>query len=113
MILAYSEGNPRLIVTLCRNILLFASQIRTRQIDHEMVYHTIQKTTMNNKETQFRIDSVMQQFTASPSVAKLRKTPVIQPVPAFTSKTSVPSGGLITSNTKRANDLLLKAEKLR
>jgi general secretion pathway protein A len=113
MILAYSEGNPRLIVTICRNILLFASQIRTRKIDHEMVYHTVQKTTMNNKEIQRRMDSAMQKFSTQSPAANFGKTTVVQSVPAFRSNPSVPSVAPANTNTKRANDLLLKAEKLR
>jgi general secretion pathway protein A len=113
MILAYSEGNPRLIVTACRNILLFASQIRTRQIDHEMVYHTVQKTTMTNKDMLRRMDAVMHQYSSQVPTSTLRKLPVIQSEPAFKSVSAPVSTGSTKSNTKRANDLLLKAEKLR
>ena len=43
---AYAEGNPRVIVTLCRNALLIASQIKTHLIGQEIVFHTIEKTTV-------------------------------------------------------------------
>lgn len=47
---AYSEGSPRLIVSLCRNALLVASQLRTRQIGHEIILHTIDRTTLPEPE---------------------------------------------------------------
>jgi len=43
---AYAEGNPRVIVTICRNALLLAGHIGTRRIDEEVVLHTIEKTTV-------------------------------------------------------------------
>jgi len=113
MISAYSGGNPRLIVSLCRNILLFASQIRSRQIDHEMVYHTVQKTTMPDSETQFRMDTAMRTFPGQVATKVPRNLPVVQNVPAFTSKAPEPNALISKPNSKRANDLLLKAEKLR
>ena len=42
----FSEGNPRVIVTMCRNALLFASQINKSVVDREIVAHTIDKTTL-------------------------------------------------------------------
>lgn len=44
MIHAYAEGNPRVIVSLCRNSLLLAAQLEQRRIAPEMVLHTIEKT---------------------------------------------------------------------
>lgn len=46
LIYVYSEGNPRVVVTMCRNALLFASQIKKTVIDRDIVAHTIEKTTL-------------------------------------------------------------------
>lgn len=54
---AYSEGNPRLIVTLCRNALLFAIQIDARRIDQDIVLHTIEKTTLADPAKLERIEA--------------------------------------------------------
>jgi len=43
---AYAEGVPRVIVTLCRNALLVAAQLKQRTVTPEMVMHTIDKTTL-------------------------------------------------------------------
>jgi len=51
---AFAEGNPRVIVTLCRNALLLASQIKTRLIGSEIVLHTIEKTTVPDAEKRAR-----------------------------------------------------------
>ena len=42
----YSGGNPRVIVTLCRNSLLFALQTKNPFIDRQVVLNTIDKTTL-------------------------------------------------------------------
>lgn len=46
MIHAYSDGNPRVIVTLCRNALLLAAQTKTTSVGDDIVLHTIERTTM-------------------------------------------------------------------
>lgn len=51
---AFAEGNPRVIVNLCRNALLLASQIKTRLIGSEIVLHTIEKTTVPDAEKRSR-----------------------------------------------------------
>ncbi len=43
---AYADGSPRLSVTLARNALLLAYQLRTRHVGQSIVLHTIQRTTM-------------------------------------------------------------------
>lgn len=52
---AYAEGNPRLIVTLCRNALVVAAQIQTRRVGHDIVLHTIEKTTLPDPEKRARV----------------------------------------------------------
>jgi general secretion pathway protein A len=49
-IYAWSDGSPRVIVTLCRNALLMAAQLKTRQISHELILNTIDKTTLPDPE---------------------------------------------------------------
>ncbi len=51
---AYSQGSPRVIVSLCRNALLIASEIKRRKITAEIVLHTIEKTTVPNPERRAR-----------------------------------------------------------
>jgi general secretion pathway protein A len=50
MIHAYAEGNPRVIVTLCRNALLFAAQTGKESVSQDIVLHTIEKTTVPDPE---------------------------------------------------------------
>lgn len=52
---AYSEGSPRVIVTLCRNSLLLAAQLRSQRISSEIVLHTIDKTTLPDPEKRARV----------------------------------------------------------
>ncbi len=52
---AYSEGSPRLIVSLCRNALLVAAQLQTRQIGHEIILHTIDRTTLPEPEKRAQV----------------------------------------------------------
>ena len=55
---AYSEGNPRMIVTVCRNALLAAAQLRTKRVSHEIVVHTIEKTTLPDPQRRARVAAV-------------------------------------------------------
>lgn len=50
LIHAYSKGNPRLIVTLCRNALLLAGQIRQRIINAEVILLTVEKNALPDDE---------------------------------------------------------------
>ena len=51
---AYAEGNPRVIVMLCRNALLLASFLKQRHIGVDMILHTIEKTTVPDPEKRAR-----------------------------------------------------------
>jgi type II secretory pathway predicted ATPase ExeA len=67
---AFAEGNPRVIVTLCRNALLLASQIKGREIGPEIILHTIEKTTVPDAEKRARaVAAARLAPTASTSVA--------------------------------------------
>ncbi|HPO16242.1 MAG TPA: AAA family ATPase [Candidatus Hydrogenedentes bacterium] len=52
---AYSEGSPRIIVTLCRNAILLAAQLKTFEIGHDLILHTIDKTTLPDPERRARV----------------------------------------------------------
>lgn len=54
-IYAFSEGSPRVIVTLCRNALLVAAQLQVRRIGHDIILHTIEKTTLPDPEKRARV----------------------------------------------------------
>lgn len=43
---AYSEGCPRLIMTLCRNALLAAARMKTLRISHDIVLQSIEKAML-------------------------------------------------------------------
>jgi len=51
----YSEGSPRVIVSLCRNAMLIAAHLRSRAITPTIVLNTIQKTTLVEPEKMDRL----------------------------------------------------------
>lgn len=51
----YTEGSPRVTVTVCRNALLLAAHLKTRRIGQAIILHTIQKTTLPDAEKQTRV----------------------------------------------------------
>lgn len=69
---AYAEGNPRVIVTLCRNVLLAAAQIKTRRIGQEIVFLTLEKTTVPDKERRARAVAAAFGHPASRAVSTQR-----------------------------------------
>jgi type II secretory pathway predicted ATPase ExeA len=100
---AYAEGSPRVMVTLCRNSLLLAAQLKTRQISHDMVLHTIEKTTLPDPERRARVVAAVGGHANPPAPV----TP--------------PTGGAVRERTarkqqsrdQRAADLLLRAARSR
>jgi len=54
-IYAFSEGSPRVIVTLCRNALLLAAQLQVKQIGHDIILHTIEKTTLPDPDKRAKV----------------------------------------------------------
>jgi general secretion pathway protein A len=78
---AYSEGSPRLIVNLCRNALLLAAQLKVRAIGHDIIIHTIEKTTLPDPERRARV--------AAAVMASLGKAPVTEP-PAAAAPAAAP-----------------------
>ena len=96
---AYAEGSPRVIVTLCRNALLAAAQLRTLQIGHEIMLHTIEKTTLPDPEKQARVAQVIGHVPSIiPSSIK-----VAAPAPMTNSSQ--------TRRDQRAAELLLKGAR--
>jgi general secretion pathway protein A len=101
---AYAEGSPRVMVTLCRNALLVAAQLRTRTIGHEIILHTIEKTTLPDANKRARVVSAVSDATggrlpvpsvsdAQPDTRRYGQTPM--------------------SRDQRASQMLLKAARER
>jgi type II secretory pathway predicted ATPase ExeA len=96
---AFAEGNPRVIVTLCRNALLAASQIKNRQIGSEVILHTIEKTTVPDAEKRAR------------AVAAARLAPTANTTVSSREEREPREQAVNTQSPreKRAAELLLKA----
>jgi len=61
LIHAYAGGSPRVTVSLCRNALLLAAQLKTRRIGRQIIAHTIEKTTLHDPEGERRITPIMEE----------------------------------------------------
>ena len=97
---AFAEGNPRVIVTLCRNALLVASQIKTRQVGSEVILHTIEKTTVPDADKRAR------------AVAAARLAPTANTTVSLRREERGPREQMVSIQNprdKRAAELLLKA----
>jgi len=105
---AYTEGVPRVIVTLCRNALLEAAQVKKRRITAEIVLRTIEKTTLPNPEKRA-------QAAAAARIADVPPRPA--PVEAALQAIEAPHPVVLmprTTREKKASDMLLRAaERLR
>ncbi len=103
MVHAYSEGNPRVIVTICRNALVLAAQLKSLRITQEIILHTIEKTTSADEKTMDRVRATM----TSGTMAKPRATAVGE------SSNITPIFGGVTSRgyKTRANQLLRQATR--
>jgi hypothetical protein len=102
---SYADGSPRVTVTLCRNALLLASQLHTRQIGQAIVLHTIQKTTLPDEQKRARVA----EHLAAPS-RTVPSTRFDESADDVTEQSTGGSrfGGLTNA---RANRLLLKAAR--
>lgn len=99
---SYAEGSPRVIVTLCRNALLVASQIRRRHITPEIILHTIEKTTVPDTERRARATAVAKEavrLSAPPPVEDIVKAGYIH-------ESGMPA---TSSREERAAQILLRA----
>lgn len=106
MIHAYSDGNPRVIVTVCRNALLSAAQLRQQTIDAEIVLHTLEKTTAPDDEKLERTRAVM--HTRRPHVPAQAA-----PAPERNVLADVSVSNRPMSREDRANQLLMRGARTR
>jgi len=115
MIHGFSEGNPRLIVSLCRNSLLLAAQLEQRIITADMVLHTIEKTTSPNPERLARAASSARPEPAAERVAMQRPSETVEAVgaEAVVAAASAPARANIRQFGQRANNLLIQASRTR
>ncbi len=97
---AFAEGNPRVIVTLCRNSLLLASQIKTRLIGSEIVLHTIEKTTVPDAEKRARAVAAARLAPTSNTTVSLQREELVSREFGV---------NLPGSREQRASELLLRA----
>ncbi|MCH7908983.1 MAG: hypothetical protein IIB38_05135, partial [Candidatus Hydrogenedentes bacterium] len=108
MIHAYSEGNPRLIVTICRNALLLAGRLKKEEVDSDLILHTVEKTTLHDpkKHARAKTTNVRPAFTlkdAKSPISKVRATQF--------PRRDVPATTASRSRDRRANEMLLRAAR--
>ena len=109
LIHAYSEGNPRVVVNLCRNILLVAAQIRTRFVGRDLVLHAIEKTTVPDGEKRARLARAVLQLPDQPAAA-----PAAQTTPVVVAASPAPTTGTdrrLSERDERASRLLMRAAR--
>lgn len=102
LIHAHAGGSPRVTVSLCRNALLLAAQLKTRRIGKPIVAHTIEKTMLPNPEGERRIEPIIE------SVEEV--TPAVDsPVPGGVLRAGIaPDRVYRQNNHDRASILLRK-----
>ncbi len=100
---AYAEGSPRVMVTLCRNSLLMAAQLKTRQITHDIVVHTIEKTTLPDPEKRARVAAAVSSAVRPPA-------PVVPAVGGGNRERNLREQ---QTRDQRAADLLLRSARIR
>jgi len=97
---AYSEGSPRITVTLCRNTLVAAGRVRQQQIDQELVLHTIDKTTLPDQNKRARVAEALTRGAQH------------EPAPAQRSPSpGSPPPGVGMSREERARQMLLRSAR--
>lgn len=107
---AYSEGNPRVIVSLCRNSLLLASQLEQRRVTDDIVLHTIEKTTAPDPAKLARVRGL----TAQEPMRPARAEPAVQPVVAAVGAEALFAARTSSRNfDRRASQLLMQAARAR
>jgi type II secretory pathway predicted ATPase ExeA len=102
LIHSYSQGNPRLVVTLCRNALFFAAQVKAKTVSREIVVHTIEKTTGTTPIQRTTTARTSPTVPNSTTVYRLGDT-ATRGVTAASRKAS--------DSAQRANRLLLKSAR--
>lgn len=110
----YSEGNPRVIVTLCRNSLLFAMQTDNPVIDRQVVQNTIDKTTLPSSSALSVARGKAPLGTPAPlAKASPRKKEAVAIPNEKTASTPLVSQLMPGSNQDKANQMLLNAKRNR
>jgi hypothetical protein len=109
---AYSEGSPRVSVTLCRNAMLLAARLSKRVIDRDMILHTIEKTTVPDPEK--RAKALAAANVSQPSVQSF----IVEPdaLADQAPKREIISGNQgrqVMSRDERASQLLTRAARNR
>ncbi|MFP6581059.1 MAG: AAA family ATPase [Candidatus Hydrogenedentota bacterium] len=109
LIHTFSEGNPRVIVTLCRNALMFATQTKKSVIDRDVIVQTIDKTTLpNSRKIALARGSLVEAESRALESATPDAMPVVTSERRALDDTIVPAT-VVRTNSNRANELLLKA----
>ncbi len=97
---AYSGGNPRMIVTLCRNAMFAAARLHTRHIGQAIILHTIETTMPPEPERYAQMTAALSEI--SPET----------PENAALLKEQIPEGRQgVSPQEARANRILMKAVK--
>ncbi len=112
VIYAYSEGSPRVIVTLCRNALIMAAQLSRRDIGQDLMIHTIEKTTLPDRERRGRIARFLRPET--PAAVSHRPEPFAAPVEEGGVPHARPAAAPAragASREQRAADILLRSAR--
>ena len=99
---AYAEGSPRVTVTLCRNALVVAAWLKTRDIGDDLVLHTIEKTMLPDREKRVRVLTALEGLKGEAPLSALAEAAEFEPDPV-----------LSADRDERASQLLLRAAKAR
>ena len=91
---AYSDGSPRVIVTLCRNVLELAAQLRARTITQQMVIHTIDKTTLPDPARRARLAAALGLGPAPATAPAPAQAPARAPIAQAPAPTHAPTAGV-------------------
>jgi len=104
---AYSQGIPRVIVSLCRNSLLLASQLEQRRITDDIVLHTIEKTMPPDRQrlAHTRQAEAQPDPVAEPAPAKPKIVAAVGAEAVFAARSSA------RNFDRRANQLLIQAAR--
>jgi type II secretory pathway predicted ATPase ExeA len=119
---AYSEGSPRMVVTICRNALMVAAQLRTQTLTQEIVLHTIDKTTLPDPARRARMAATLGLQARPAAAAPPAAAPAMAVAPTALDPLAVsagmappPSAGPppTASREARAAQMLLRAQERR
>ncbi|HOE66711.1 MAG TPA: AAA family ATPase [Candidatus Hydrogenedentes bacterium] len=103
---AYAQGSPRIIITLCRNAVILASQLRMPRIGQEIILHTIQKTMLPDQEKRAQVLAALTASDSRREQPTPPRPPVREEFPAQDPKRAV-----ALTREERANQLLLRAAR--